>query len=192
MLMLDRNGNGRLDDGSELFGDMTVLPDGMRVGNGFQALTYYDADGDSKIDANDPIWSQLKIWQHDALGKMGYFVDPDTSYAQISSLDELGITAIYLDSQIANQTDNAGNTAVRIGQFQWADGTTSTIADYRVQRDTGQTIAVQELEIPSEIAALPDLHGQGNVYDLRQAMAHDSSGQLKALVEIVRIRSRSW
>ena len=85
--------------GPSFLADMTVLPDGMRVGNGFQALTYYDADGDSKIDANDPIWSQLKIWQHDALGEMGYFVDPDTSYAQISSLDELGITAIYLDSQ---------------------------------------------------------------------------------------------
>ncbi|MGB6066755.1 MAG: hypothetical protein WBG50_18275 [Desulfomonilaceae bacterium] len=55
MLMLDKNNNGRLDDGSELFGDFTILPNGTRAANGFQALAYYDANGDGKIDANDPI-----------------------------------------------------------------------------------------------------------------------------------------
>lgn len=64
MLMLDRNGNGHLDDGSELFGDSTILPNGMKGSNGFQALVYYDANGDGRIDANDPIWSQLRVWQH--------------------------------------------------------------------------------------------------------------------------------
>jgi hypothetical protein len=64
MLMLDKNGNGRLDDATELFGDFMVLTDGMRTSNGFQALTFYDVNSDGKIDAHDPIWSQLKIWQH--------------------------------------------------------------------------------------------------------------------------------
>ncbi|MEW6532821.1 MAG: hypothetical protein AB1473_18470 [Thermodesulfobacteriota bacterium] len=64
ILMLDRNGNGRLDDASELFGDLMVLPDGMTTGNGFAALAYYDANSDGKIDYSDPIWSQLKLWEH--------------------------------------------------------------------------------------------------------------------------------
>ena len=64
MLMLDMNGNGRLDSGKELFGDFTILPNGVEAGTGFQALAYYDANGDGKIDTNDPIWSQLRVWQY--------------------------------------------------------------------------------------------------------------------------------
>jgi len=64
MLMLDKNGNGRLDDSTELFGDIMILPDSMRAGNGFETLAYYDANSDGKIDFSDPIWPELKIWQH--------------------------------------------------------------------------------------------------------------------------------
>lgn len=45
------------------------------------------------------------------------------------------------------------------------------------------TIANEWLDIPDDIAALPDLQGYGNVYDLHQAMVRDSSGALKSLVE---------
>jgi hypothetical protein len=80
VLMLDRNGNGRLDNGGELFGNSTILPNGARAANGFQALAYYDANCDGKIDAHDPVWSQLRIWQHaDALdfwGVMGIDAPP--------------------------------------------------------------------------------------------------------------------
>ncbi|MFH0822599.1 MAG: hypothetical protein V2B18_07590, partial [Pseudomonadota bacterium] len=55
MLVLDANGNNKLDNGRELFGDFMILPTGMRASNGFQALAYYDANRDGKIDANDPI-----------------------------------------------------------------------------------------------------------------------------------------
>lgn len=65
ILMLDKNGNGHLDNAGELFGDFMVLPDGTKASSGFEALKYFDANGDSKIDANDPIWSQLRIWQYD-------------------------------------------------------------------------------------------------------------------------------
>lgn len=64
LLMLDKNGNGWLDNGNELFGDFTTLPDGTRAPSSFQALAYYDANRDGKIDANDPIWPQLKVWTH--------------------------------------------------------------------------------------------------------------------------------
>lgn len=51
---LDKNGDGVINDGSELFGPQS--------GNGFQDLSAYDEDGNGWIDENDSIWSKLKIW----------------------------------------------------------------------------------------------------------------------------------
>jgi hypothetical protein len=62
LLMLDLNGNGELDDGSELFGDFTMMPTGENAGNGFHALSQYDDNQDGRIDANDAIWSQLGVY----------------------------------------------------------------------------------------------------------------------------------
>lgn len=53
-LSLDLNGNGIIDDGSELFG--------TKCGDGFRDLTAYDEDGNGWIDENDSVWSKLKIW----------------------------------------------------------------------------------------------------------------------------------
>jgi len=53
-LVFDRNGNGRVDDGRELFGPST--------GDGFGELAALDADGNGWIDENDPAWSQLYVW----------------------------------------------------------------------------------------------------------------------------------
>ena len=179
-LMLDRNDNNSLDTGLELFGDSTLLPNGMRAANGFQALAAHDYNGDGKIDANDPIWSQLRIWQVTS-------VDADSgdqhAMGSIISLDELGITAIYVDSAISNKTDESGNIEIRSGHFEWADGSAGAIAEYSLQRDTSNTFPTEYLEVPSEIGVLPDVTGFGNVHTLHQAMVRDSSGQLKALVE---------
>ncbi|MBI5781920.1 MAG: hypothetical protein HZA65_09720 [Rhodocyclales bacterium] len=53
-LVFDRDGNGRVDDGRELFGPST--------GDGFGELAALDADGNGWIDENDPAWSQLYVW----------------------------------------------------------------------------------------------------------------------------------
>ncbi len=55
LLMLDLNGNGELDDGSELFGDFTMMPTGENAGNGFHALSQYDDNQDGRIDANESV-----------------------------------------------------------------------------------------------------------------------------------------
>ncbi|MFH1113900.1 MAG: hypothetical protein V1792_08265 [Pseudomonadota bacterium] len=54
VLMLDINGNDRLDNGRELFSDYNVLPNGTLAGDAFQALSSYDANLDGVIDASDP------------------------------------------------------------------------------------------------------------------------------------------
>ncbi len=54
-LAFDRNGNGAIDDGSELFGPVS--------GNGFAELAQNDSDGNGWIDAGDPIYYMLKLWK---------------------------------------------------------------------------------------------------------------------------------
>ena len=59
-LALDRNGDGKINDGSELFG--------TKSGDGFKDLAAYDEDGNGWIDENDAVFSQLKIWTKDEEG----------------------------------------------------------------------------------------------------------------------------
>ena len=66
-LVLDLNGNGKVDGGRELFGTGTLLPSGEKAGNGFEALAIYDrrsygGDGDGQITPRDRIWYFLELW----------------------------------------------------------------------------------------------------------------------------------
>jgi Ca2+-binding RTX toxin-like protein len=176
VLVLDRNGDGIINDGKELFGDQTILADGQKATNGFQTLAELDGNHDGKIDANDNAYSQLRVWQ-DEDGD-GY-----STADELKTLSELGVASISTASTITNITDPQGNTQTRIGSFTKTDGTTSTIANYSLRRDTTYTIANQWLDLPEDIAVLPDLQGYGNVYDLHQAMVRDTTGQLTSLVE---------
>jgi hypothetical protein len=62
-LVFDLDGNGRIDDGAELFGSMTRLADGQRAKNGFSALAALDADGDGWLTARDPAFGKLGLWR---------------------------------------------------------------------------------------------------------------------------------
>ena len=78
-LALDKNGNGTIDNGSELFGTAS--------GNGFADLAAYDEDGNAWIDENDSIYSQLKVWTKDKDGN-----------DRLIDLKEADVGAIYLGS----------------------------------------------------------------------------------------------
>lgn len=78
-LVLDKNGNGIVDDGSELFGPET--------NNGFEELRSYDSDENNWIDENDGIFSQLSVWTKDGEGN-----------DVLSSLKESNVGAIYLNN----------------------------------------------------------------------------------------------
>lgn len=89
-LALDRNGDGKINDGSELFG--------TKSGDGFKDLAAYDADGNGWIDENDAIFSQLKIWTKDEDGK-----------DKLISLKDADVGAIYLgnaDTQFSLKDDD--------------------------------------------------------------------------------------
>jgi hypothetical protein len=59
-LALDKNDNGKVDDGNELFGTKT--------GDGFGDLEEYDSDDNGWIDENDQVWDRLRIWTKDSDG----------------------------------------------------------------------------------------------------------------------------
>jgi hypothetical protein len=178
LLCMDRNGNGTIDNGSELFGDRTLLPNGQTAADGFQALAALDSNHDGRIDAQDPAYSQLAVWV-DYSNPDGICSQPGEMY----TLPQLGITAISLNSTTVYITDSEGNIEYSVGSFQKADGTTGLIAEYFFQTEPFNTMPVEYLPIPDEIAALPDLAGGGNVYSLWQAMVRDTSGRLEALVK---------
>jgi len=71
-LALDRNGNGVIDDGSELFGNTTRLRSGKAAQNGYEALAELDENGDGIVDTHDPQFANLQIWiDADHNGRVG-------------------------------------------------------------------------------------------------------------------------
>lgn len=112
-LALDKNGDGVINDGSELFGPQS--------GNGFQDLAAYDEDGNGWIDENDSIWSKLKIWCK----------DPDGSDS-LYTLGEKGVGAICLQNVSTDFSlkgnNNQDNGYIRsTGIFLYENGNVGTV-----------------------------------------------------------------
>ncbi len=61
MLVWDRNGDGVINDGSELFGNNTALANGKKAAHGFAALAQLDGNGDGLVDSRDSGWSDLRV-----------------------------------------------------------------------------------------------------------------------------------
>ncbi|MGH8488357.1 MAG: calcium-binding protein [Gammaproteobacteria bacterium] len=176
LLVLDRDGNGTIDSGAELFGNETVLADGSKASNGFEALRELDSNQDGKVDANDAAFANLKVWK-DADGD-GY-----TAQGELVTLAEVGIESISVGYTNSTFVDAQGNEHKQAGTYARNDGTSAMAADVWFQSDVTQTLASEWLDIAPDIAVLPDATGYGNVYDLHQAMARDATGGLKALID---------
>ncbi|MCR5685264.1 MAG: hypothetical protein K6G81_07545 [Lachnospiraceae bacterium] len=97
-LALDKDGNGKIDNGNELFG--------TKSGDGFGDLAEYDTDGNSWIDENDEIYEHLKVWTKDEDGN-----------DRLMSLKEANVGAIYLGNATTEFTlkgeDNRTNAQIR-------------------------------------------------------------------------------
>jgi len=63
MLVLDRNGNGTIDNGRELFGDSTIKSNGQTAIDGFDALADLDGNHDGIVNSNDAQFSNLRLWR---------------------------------------------------------------------------------------------------------------------------------
>ena len=63
-LALDRNGNGAIDNGAELFGNVTPLQGGGTAAHGYIPLGEFDDNDDGRIDRQDKIYTRLVLWRH--------------------------------------------------------------------------------------------------------------------------------
>ena len=113
-LALDKNGDGTVNDGSELFGTSS--------GDGFKDLAAYDSDGNGWIDEADEIWDKLLI----------YSMNEDGS-SSLYGLKEKGVGAIFLgnvstDYSLKNAANDSLNAMIRrTGVFLYEDGNAGTI-----------------------------------------------------------------
>lgn len=112
-LALDKNGDGVINNGGELFGPT--------MGNGFQELKTYDADGNNWIDENDPVYDKLRIWTADEQGNM-----------QLMALGQAGVGALYLGNvsssfDINDAANNSLGTVQSTGVFLKEDGGAGTM-----------------------------------------------------------------
>ena len=126
-LALDKNEDGKINDGSELFGTSS--------GNGFQDLSIYDEDGNGWIDENDAIWNKLKIWVQDEQGN-----------SKLYSLQEQGVGALCLQNVSTGFTERGTlgevNAAIRnTGIFLYENGNVGTLQQLDLAKTNIEKIA---------------------------------------------------
>jgi hypothetical protein len=130
-LAMDRNGNGRIDSGAELFGNYTpVIPTDptATTANGFEALKFLEtapfglSERNEIIDANDTAYERLVLWRdinHNGLS------EPD----ELQAVSESGLAAIYTEYKNSKRMDRHGNEFRQRSKVRWSDGQYDHIFD---------------------------------------------------------------
>ncbi|WP_091753513.1 calcium-binding protein [Methylobacterium sp. ap11] len=158
-LVRDRNGNGRIDDISEMFGGVGR--------SGFADLAALDSDGDGRITKADLLWSTLQVWR-DRDG------DGQTDVGELMTLDALGIREIGLATQGLDATTPQGTRLTAAGQVTFADGRTRRIFDAVLPaNDTDTRYAGEAGRAAWQGQTRLDLKGFGRITDLAVAAAND-------------------
>ncbi|WP_295081769.1 calcium-binding protein [Ruminococcus sp.] len=170
-LALDRNGNGKIDNGTELFGDTTYIEGSEEYAeNGFAALQQYDENGDGIIDSRDSVYDDLRLWV-DANG------DGVSEESELSTLAEHGITSI---SAVADEERiNTGTDAVIDGTstFTYEDGTAGRFGALWATANYYDTKEESNIEYEGINTAQ-----MGNMPSLANALANDD-GTLQGYID---------
>ena len=158
-LALDVNGNGRIDNGSELFGDQFIRFNNQRSEYGFQALNDFDINGDGRITNEDPVYGNLLVWidgNHNG----------ESEESELFTLQEKNITAISVEYSESNYRDTNTGTYIAETALVELDNeeNNTSISEFWFNVDTTQT--TQNGTITS-----------GNVPAIMDAIQNDETGE---------------
>ncbi|MBT0205413.1 calcium-binding protein, partial [Vibrio campbellii] len=162
LLALDRDGNGTIDSGRELFGDNTLDANGDVASDGYAALKAFDSNGDDVINQKDQVFDQLKVWV-DANS------DGVSQENELKTLKSLGVESIDLTH------DNLHS------QYHDTSGKSHQTQSVNLDVNNFDRRFVESLAVPESFSSLPDMRGTGTVRDLHEAMT--LSGQLSGQIE---------
>ncbi len=116
-LVIDRNEDGIINNGNELFGDNYTLKDGSTAPTGFAALAEFDSNGDGVVDAKDENFAKLRVWRdlnQDGISQEG----------ELFTLESLNIQSLNTSYQDTNTRLGNGNSLVQKGSYTLSDGQT--------------------------------------------------------------------
>ena len=178
LLALDKNGNGKIDNGSELFGNHTVSNTAYgytdpKATNGYEALKTYDINNDNVIDEKDEIFSKLKIWKDENLNGI-------TDEGELSSLADNNIKNIDLSYKEVTIDENS-NAVKQSSKVTLKDGSTLDANDvwFKVNLDKTKE---EDMNIPLEIKSLPQVKAFGNLNSLQVAASKNDT--LAAMINL--------
>jgi hypothetical protein len=158
-LVLDRNNNGTIDSGRELFGVDTVLSNGLYASDGFTALADLDTNSDHVFNASDTQFANVRVWRdlnQDGVSQAG----------ELFTLASLGITAIDLNAHTATKTLGGGNTQTLAANVAGLEG---PAVNLNLDQNPFYSEFTDSIPLTPQTQALPDMQGAGAVRDLREA-----------------------
>ncbi|MDH4396611.1 MAG: calcium-binding protein [Limnobacter sp.] len=174
LLVRDLNGNGLIDDGTELFGNNTLVGT-SKAANGFEALKALDSNKDGKFSNTDSTWSQLRVWK-DANG------NGTTEAGELLTLQQAGISSIKVTYTNSTLVDANNNQHKQVSTFTTTAGQTRAISDVWFDTEKLFSINKDRVAVSDEVASMMYLKGMGNLPDLDQAIMRDTTGTLKSKV----------
>ncbi|MDD5029142.1 MAG: hypothetical protein PHH58_06540, partial [Rhodoferax sp.] len=121
LLVLDRNHDGQINDGSELFGSSSTLANGTKALDGYQALRELDTNHDGVISQDDAGFKDLSVW-------VDGNTDGVSAVGEIKTMAALQIVKIDLQAAVGTGTDN-GNIVGLTSTYQTLDGQQHAAAD---------------------------------------------------------------
>ncbi|MEI7464365.1 MAG: calcium-binding protein, partial [Burkholderiales bacterium] len=193
-LVLDRNGNGLVDSGRELFGVDTLLSgtpgvDAVYASTGFAALAKLDSNNDRVFNASDAAFTQVQLWQD--LNQDGI-----SQSTELFTLAQKNITSISLTPTTSTVNLGNGNTVTGQALVTRTNGSTTQIDSVVVGSDTtagNLNLASNPFyrsfpahPLTATALNLPDMAGSGVVRDLREAMSLGNAAAA-ALVSAVQV-----
>jgi len=147
LLVMDRNGDGKISDGTELFGVATKNADGTRAGNGYAAMALEDSNHDGKLSAADQNWNKLQVW-------VDANQDGKTDGGELHGLAEFGVASLDLKGLVGTEVDH-GNLLGLVSSFTKTDGSQHAMADVWFAKDATPAPQLHELIAAPAADVLP-------------------------------------